>query len=153
MKLKTAIVYYSNHHGNTAKLVKAIADKYNVDLFNVLEIADVDLSSYDRIGLASGIYFSSFAKQLLSFAQDHLPEQKEVFLMATCGTKQKLYFNAVRKIIEAKRCTEIGSYMCLGYDTFGPFKVIGGIAKGHPDEEDIAGAVRFYDELPHEDAS
>ena len=29
------------------------------------------------------------------------------------------------------------------YDTFGSFKLIGGIAKGHPAEEDIKNAVEF----------
>ena len=29
------------------------------------------------------------------------------------------------------------------YDTFGPFKLVGGIAKGHPDDEDIKNAVEF----------
>jgi flavodoxin len=37
----------------------------------------------------------------------------------------------------------IGSYGCRGYDTFGHLKLIGGIAKGHPDEKDIAGAIEF----------
>lgn len=31
-----------------------------------------------------------------------------------------------------------------GYDTFGPFKLVGGIAKGHPDDKDLADAVAFY---------
>ena len=46
-----------------------------------------------------------------------------------------------------KNCTEIGAYGCRGYDTFGPFKLLGGIAKGHPTEEEIRGAVKFYQEL------
>ena len=36
---------------------------------------------------------------------------------------------------------------CLGYDTFGPFKLVGGIAKGHPTEAEIKGAVEFYQAL------
>ena len=42
---------------------------------------------------------------------------------------------------------ELGAYHCLGFDTFGPFKLVGGIAKGHPTEEEIAGATKFYREL------
>ena len=30
---------------------------------------------------------------------------------------------------------------CKGYDTFGPFKLVGGIAKDHPNEEDMKNAV------------
>ena len=40
-----------------------------------------------------------------------------------------------------------GKYSCKGYDTFGPFKLIGGIAKGHPNEKDLAGAVEFYQNI------
>ena len=66
--MTTAIVYYSKHHGNTKKLLEAIAEHNEVTLIDVTEQPSADLLSYDRIGLASGIYFNSFAKQLLSFA-------------------------------------------------------------------------------------
>ena len=66
--MTTAIVYYSKHHGNTKKLVDAIgsADP-SLTLIDVTEQPDAELSSYDRIGIASGIYFTSFAKQVLAF--------------------------------------------------------------------------------------
>ena len=85
--LHTAIVYYSKHHGNTKKLLDAIARENDVTLIDVTEKPDADLSTFDRIGLASGIYYSSFAKQLLAFADAHLPENKEVFwlITRTCG--------------------------------------------------------------------
>ena len=103
------------------------------------------MTEYQLIGFASGIYFSSFAKQVLSFAEKNLPENKEVFFIGTCGVKSPVvYFDAIRKIAKAKNCHELGAYLCLGFDTFGPFKVIGGIAKGHPDEKEIADAVKFY---------
>ena len=35
------------------------------------------------------------------------------------------------------------SLIHICYDTFGPFKLVGGIAKGHPDEEDIKNTVEF----------
>ena len=37
-----------------------------------------------------------------------------------------------------------GKFSCKGYDTFGPFKLVGGIAKGHPNDKDLADAVTFY---------
>lgn len=55
--MKTAIVYYSKHHGNTKKLIDAIAAADStVSLIDVTENPDADLSGYDRIGFASGIY-------------------------------------------------------------------------------------------------
>ena len=145
--MNTAIVYYSQHHGNTKKLLDAIAAQADVTLINVMEPPLPDLTPFDRVGFASGIYFASFAKPLLAFAAEHLPEKKDVFFLNTCGVHSGLYFDAIRKITRAKQCRELGSYQCLGFDTFGPFKLIGGIAKGHPDEDEIAAAVRFYRSL------
>ena len=142
--MKSAIVYYSKHHGNTKKLVDAIASKFEVALIDVTENMLIDLNDYDCIGFASGIYFSSFAKQVLSFAEKYLPENKNVFFLATCGVKSPVfYFDAIRNITTAKKCHELGNYQCLGLDTFGPFKVIGGISKGHPTEEELADAVKL----------
>ena len=145
--MKTAVVYYSEHHGNTKKLLDAIAEKHDVTLINVTKSPETDLSGYDRIGLASGIYYSSFAKQLLAYAEEHLPEGKDVFYIFTHGAPKGMFLNAVRKIAEAKHCRELGDYHCQGYDTFGPFKLVGGIAKGHPTEDEISGAVSFYEGL------
>ena len=55
--MKSIIVYASTHHGNTKKLVEAIADKYKVDLVDAVVQKTVDLSEYDLIGIASGIVF------------------------------------------------------------------------------------------------
>ena len=145
--MKTAIVYYSQHHGNTKKLLDAITAKYDVELINVVDSERADLSEYNCIGFASGIYFASFAKQLLSFAERKLPERKDVFFINTCGVQSGVYFDAIRKITRAKQCRELGAYQCLGYDTFGPFKLVGGIAKGHPNENEISAAVRFYQNI------
>ena len=145
--MTTAIVYYSQHHGNTKKLLDAIAAQAEVTLINVVEDKDADLTAFDRVGFASGIYYGSFARQLLAFAEARLPAGKDVFFLNTCGKQTGTYFNAIRRIAEAKQCRELGAYQCLGFDTFGPFKLVGGIAKGHPSEEEIAAAVSFYQSL------
>lgn len=67
--MKTVIAYYSKYHHNTKKLLDAIAKTEDVNLLNVTENPSTDLSAYDRIGFASGIYYSSFAKQLISFVK------------------------------------------------------------------------------------
>ena len=41
----------------------------------------------------------------------------------------------------------MGSFGCKGYDTFGPFKLVGGIARGRPDETDLKNACQFLDGL------
>ena len=46
-------------------------------------------------------------------------------------------------ILKEKKTDIIGKFGCKGYDTFGPFKLVGGIAKGHPDAKDLEVAVSF----------
>ncbi|WP_026653125.1 flavodoxin domain-containing protein [Butyrivibrio proteoclasticus] len=145
---KTAIVYYSKHHGNTKKLLDAIKSfDPDLELIDVTEKPEANLTEYDRIGFASGAYYSKFAEQLLNFAKVNLPEQKGVFFICTAGNPVKVYFNAIADITAEKQCNELGRYMCKGFDTFGPFKLVGGIQKGHPTEDEISGAVEFYKNL------
>ena len=147
MSIKTAIVYYSKHHGNTKKLLDAIVAKHEVTLIDVLDDNAVDLNQFDRIGFASGIYYSKFAKQLLAYAKTYLPENKEVFFIGTCGAPRDGYFSDIREITDERKCKCLGKYLCLGFDTFGPFKLVGGIAKGHPDDKEIEDAVKYYEGL------
>ena len=145
--MNTAIVYYSRHHGNTKKLLDAIAAAEAVTLIDVTEDPTADLTSFGRVGFASGIYYSSFARQILSFAEAHLPENKDVFYIYTHGAPAGGFLRGIREITAKKHCRELGSYHCRGFDTFGPFRLVGGIAKGHPGKKEIAGAVQFYQRL------
>ena len=145
--MSTAIIYYSEHHGNTKKLLDAIAEaSSDVELIDVNKGAR-DLSGYDRIGIASGIYFSNFAKQVITYAQEHLPEEKPVFFIYTHGAPGGDFLKGIREVTQKKNCKELGEYRCQGFDTFGPFKLVGGIAKGHPTDAEIQSAVAFYQGL------
>ena len=144
-EMTTAIVYYSKHHGNTKKLLDAIAaEDGSVTLIDAAEQPEADLLTFDRIGLASGIYFSSFAKQLITYAEMNLLENKDVFYIYTHGAPVGGFLKGIRAVAKKKNCREIGKFHCHGYDTFGPFEKIGGIAKGHPNDKDITKAVEFY---------
>lgn len=142
--MKTAIVYVSKHHGNTKKLVDAIASVTDVTIIDGSEEINVDLNVYDCIGFASGIAFRNFYPEIFSIIENHLPKNKKVFFLYTCGTKYDIYTHLVKKRTLEKDCTILGAYGCLGYDTFGPFKLIGGISKGHPNEKEISEAVQFF---------
>lgn len=146
--MKTAIVYYSKHHGNTKKLLDAIAEKHeDIDLFDITDNKNIDLTSYDRIGFASGIYYSKFQKTLLQFASEDMPDGKEVFFIYTYGAEKKGYTKAITEALRPHRAKILGEYGCFGFNTFGPFKLFGGMAKGHPTAEEIQKAVKFYEEL------
>ena len=133
--MRTAIVYASVHHGNTEKLVKRIAEECQVDLIDAVKQPDADLSSYDMIGFASGIYFSKFHQSILEFAEKNLPDDKKIFLICTYGGSAN--YKTIEQILDKRHASVVGKFGCKGYDTFGPFKLVGGIAKDHPNEEDM----------------
>lgn len=141
--MKTAICYYSRHHGNTLKVLKAMTEGEDVDLFDVTSHAAAHLEQYDTVGFASGIYNSKFHESVASFAR-YLPEGKNVFFVYTCGSKRDGYTKAIAEAVTAKRANILGAYGCRSYDTFGPFKLVGGIAKGHPNADELQKAKEFY---------
>lgn len=144
--MKTIIIYASIHHGNTYKLVEAIADKYDIETVDATKVTEKDLSDYDLIGFASGIYGFNFHQAILNFASANLPENKDIFFMTT-SAMNKDFNESMLKAIADKKANVKGYYHCHGYNTFGPFKIVGGTSKGHPDEKDIAEAVKFYEGL------
>ncbi len=145
--MKTAIVYYSMHHGNTKKLIDAIAEVGDVTLIDVTKQSAYDLGSFDFIGFASGIYYQKYSEKVLEFARHNLPDSKKVFFIYTYGIKRDSYTSAIQAAVEKKHAKVMGAYGCKGFDTFGPFKFVGGIAKGRPGEDDIVGAVQFFKEM------
>ena len=79
--MKTAICYYSRHHGNTLKVLRAMADEGNLDLIDVTRRQMVLLEEYDCVGFASGIYAFTFQKAVVEFARQYLPQGKPVFFV------------------------------------------------------------------------
>ncbi len=146
--MKTAIIYAPVHHKNTEKLVSAVSAAIpDVLLLDATSVILKDLSSYDVIGIASGIFYGKMHKAVLKFAEENLPEHKKAFVMITSGQSNKSYGNEAKTLITTRNCTYLGTYDCRGFDTFGPFKLVGGLQKGHPTEDEIAGAVEFVKKI------
>ena len=145
--MKTAICYYSRHHGNTRKVLEAMALEGETDLIDVTARRAVRLEDYDCVGFASGIYGFTFHKSVADFARQYLPQGKPVFFVYTYGGTKGSGPKAVAEVAQAKGCPVLGEFGCKGYDTFGPFKLMGGISKGHPDSQDLNDARRFFREL------
>ena len=138
-----AIIYASVHHGNTRKLLEGAVTESGIDLINADKAGNTDFSKYKAVGFASGIYMSNFHKSLQKFLNDspHLPQK--TFIIYTSGSGSKKYADAFAKRLNALGLKVLGIYQCKGYDTYGPFKIIGGIAKGHPNMKDIKKCADF----------
>lgn len=149
--MKTVIIYYSKHHGNTKKLLDAIqrSSEDEITLVDITTKAEINLKEYDRVGFASGIYYSKFAKGILKFAKEAALDGKDVFFIYTYGAEKAGYTKAIREALSRKNVNILGEYGCFGFNTFGPFKLVGGIAKNHPDANEIENAIKFYNNLIH----
>lgn len=145
--MKTAVCYYSRHHGNTRKVLEAMAWEGEMDLVDVTARRAVRLEDYDCVGFASGIYYGKFQKSLLQFARQYLPEGKDVFFACTYGMYRPGYTRDIAAVAEKKNCRVLGTFGCRGFDTFGPFKLLGGIAKGHPNARDLEKARGFFRQI------
>lgn len=145
--MKTAICYYSRHHGNTLTVLKAMAQVGEVDLIDVTVRQVVHLEEYDCIGFASGIYGFEFQKAVVEFARQYLPQGKPVFFVYTYGGAKGNGAKSLTEIAKEKGCPVLGEFSCKGYDTFGPFKLVGGIAKGRPNAQDLEDACCFFRQI------
>jgi len=144
---KAILIYASKHHGNTYKLAKAISEKYEIAMIDATKESIVDLQEYEVIGFASGIDFGKFYEEIENFAEANLPIKKEVFFLYTCAMERKGFTNSIKEISLKKDAIILGEYGCKGYNTYGPWQLIGGMNKNHPTEAEIAEVVNFYGEL------
>ena len=144
---KSVIVYASRHHQNTLKLVTAIARKHSIELINAAEITCADLSGYDLIGFASGIDFGKFYRCVELFLEKNLVDNKNVFFLYTCAKCNVRFTESIKKAALRKNAVLMGEYGCRGFNTYGPWKIIGGMNRNHPNEKEISDAICFYESL------
>ena len=107
------------------------------------------MSAYDRIGFASGIDFGKFYESVEQFLEKNLPENKRVFFLYTCARVSDRFTETIKTAARKKGAVILGEYGCRGFNTYGPWKMIGGMNKGHPTAKEIQGAVGFFESLRH----
>ena len=144
---KVAIIYASTHHGNTRKLVDAIAQQYDITQIDADKQKNADLSEYDLIGFASGIDFGKFYDCVEQFVEVNLPKHKQIFFLYTCAKPNDRFTQSIKAKAARKHAVFLGEYGCKGYNTYGPWKLIGGMNKNHPSPKEVDGVIRFFESL------
>ncbi len=135
--MKAILVYASVHHGNTKKIAEAMAQELGADLVDITKNKEIDLSAYNVIGLASGVFFHSMHEEIMKLIEDReFSKNQKVFTVTTCGVGYCNYAKGAARKLQEKGVCYLGNFQCRGYDTFGSFGKIGGIAKNHPNEWD-----------------
>ncbi len=150
--MKKAIIFcYSIHHGNTRKIAEAIRVQCGAEVV-LLPCKELpNLEAYDLVGFASGIYFSAFGRPIAQLV-DHLDglEGKVCFTLYTSGAASDQLDRSFLKKLESKGARVAGRFNCRGFDSYGPFGLVGGIRKNHPDSKDMEAGVRFCEGLMNE---
>jgi len=146
--MKTLIIYKSIHHGNTLKIAKVMADVLEAELLDLKDVNIKIIEEYDLIGFGSGIYKARPHAELIKFIGDlSKMKSKKAFVFTTSGMGFSRYNDFLKNKLKEKYFKIIGEFSCKGFDSWGPFKYIGGIRKGKPDENDLRNAENFAIDL------
>ncbi|WP_288156698.1 hypothetical protein [uncultured Sharpea sp.] len=62
---KIGIIFVSVHHENTLKVLQAMKDEVELDLIPINYVKSADLSQYDYLGFASGVYYNKLSNALM----------------------------------------------------------------------------------------
>lgn len=148
--MKSIVIYESIHHNNTEKIAKVISDEIGAELVNVKNFADShkNLDDYDLVGFGSGIYYGKIHKNIKKFIEttEHMDNQK-IFIFTTSGRLKEDFINKFKELLNSNGFDVVADFSCKGFDTFGPLRLIGGINKDQPNEEDLANAKSFAEAL------
>ena len=146
--MKILIIYESIHHGNTEKIVKIMEESLNANIIRTSDLNMNTLNECDLIGFGSGIYYGKLHKNIFGLIDNiSTGTNKKAFVFSTSGQGKIGYNKLVEQKLREKNFDVIGSFACKGYDTFGPLKLFGGIAKGKPDAKDLKKAKDFARQL------
>lgn len=141
------IVCESMYHGNTMKLVTAMAYSLNCRIMSANEALLADLCRYKIIGLASGIYFTSHHPKIMQIA-NRLVSDQSVFIISTHGRPLLgKYHTDIKQIFVNKGVKILGEFSTKGYECTGPFIIVGGRNKGRPNERDEQKAIKFIEKI------
>ena len=146
---KICIVYDSMHNMNTEKLVLSLKENYNdVDIIKVNNFDINAIDNYPKIGLASGIYWGRFSKNIEELLDKILDSDvKNLFFIYTSGIGKVRYEKKLIKRLEEKNKICLGIFSCKGFDKYGPFKLIGVINKGKHNEKEIQNLIKFFENI------
>ena len=99
---------------------------------------------YDTIGFASGIDFGKFYSSVEKFLENNLPENKKVFFIFTCARVSARFTSTIKEKAKKKNAQIIGEFGCKGYNTYGPWKIVGGMNKNHPSDKELKSVIQFF---------
>lgn len=144
---KCLILCKSVHHGNTARVARAMADALGKDVVMAApeDVPPTSLGDYGLLGLGSGVYYGRMHPVLEEWVRG-LPDVPErtmpAFVFSTSGLPflARLWHWPLKRLLARKGVAVVGEFACRGFDTWGPLWFAGGLNRKHPDARDLARA-------------
>ncbi|WP_258527927.1 flavodoxin domain-containing protein [Streptomyces sp. NBRC 110611] len=115
------------------------------------QVDRAELSSCDLVGFGSGIFSGRFHPRLRQFVRS-LPEEERgrAFVFSTSGLPEPPFQPITRplvRLLEQKGFEVSATFSCRGFDTWLPFRLVGGINKERPGATDLEAARTFSEGL------
>ncbi|WP_371679936.1 flavodoxin family protein [Streptomyces sp. NBC_01276] len=148
--MKTVIVCASVSHGNTRRVADTMAPVLGAKVVSPEEAGPAELAGADLVGFGSGVFLGSLHPRLTDFVKALPAGRGRAFVFATSGLPEMPFAPFTRplvRLLEGKGFEVDGSFSCRAFDTWTPFKLVGGINKQRPDAEDLAAARAFAERL------
>ena len=147
MSTKKVLIFCSSYHtSSTLSLlqgIQALKPKYEVKIIHLETNASIpNISEYDFIGFASGIYYGKSSEKIYSLMEKLNIANKSCFSMITAGYPSNSYKNVLQDTIKNKRGIFLGGYICKGHDL-----MMGDLNPGHPNNIEKSEAKEFLDKL------
>ncbi|NEW41061.1 flavodoxin [Nocardia cyriacigeorgica] len=142
--MKSIIVCASVSHGNTKRIAEVMGEVLQARVVDPQQVDAAELASYDLVGFGSGIRNMDVYPELRALVASLATQQRsKAFVFATSGFPEppfRRYLSGLAGKLEQKGFEVVDTFSCRGFDTWLPLKVVGGIRKGHPDDNDLQAA-------------
>ncbi|MEJ9077528.1 flavodoxin domain-containing protein [Gordonia malaquae] len=142
------IICTSKSNGSTMRVADELASVLGARVVSPETVTDSDIERADLVGWGSGIYWMSFAPELVARVEALSERDRgRAFVFATSGmpeTPLRRYTANMRALLASRGFSVADDvFHCRGLDTMGPLGWIGGVNKGHPSETDLAAAREY----------
>lgn len=145
--MKTLIIYYSEYKDHTKKVAEAMSEILGAEMVHANNTKDIKIENYDLIGFGSGVYNQNMHTVIFDLAEKYNLNGKNVFVFSTSAAGIEMYNKKLIEKLTLKGAVVKGEFCCKGYLTNKFLKLFGGMAKGHPNNEDLLNAKNFAKKL------
>ncbi|MER7468887.1 flavodoxin family protein [Streptomyces sp. NPDC097981] len=148
--MKAVIVCTSVSHGNTRRVADSMAQVLGAKVVSPEQADLTELAGADLLGFGSGVFYSRLHPRLTDFVKALPTRRGRAFVFATSGLPEiplAPFTRPLVQLLEGKGFELDGSFSCRAFDTWTPFKLVGGINKQRPNVGDLAAARAFAGRL------